>query len=426
MIQNFKRKIASFKISMHVGSFLAVRDIKNSNKWTTILIVFVMTLTFLNLVVVSGILVGLIEGSSVANKKYYAGDIIISPYPNEGYIRESQDIIKKVEKLPGFKGYTARYGTGGRITSNYRETLNPNQVTNTTASFIVGINPDRENSLTTISDKLIEGSFITSSDVDSVVLGSDLLFKYSPIDSPSQQTLKNVGIGSKILIEMNGNKKEFIIKGILKTKVNDVDLRVFMNETIFRKLSGRSDLNVYEIVAIFNPGTDISITKSFLIDQGVDQRAVIKTFEEAEPKFLQDIKDTFGMLGNIIGSIGLVVASITIFIVIFVNAITRRRYIGILKGIGISVTAIQISYIIQALFYAFLGVFFGSILVFFILKPFLLANPINFPFSDGILVATIGGTLTRSLILFMATIFAGYIPSLIVVRQNTLDAILGR
>ena len=38
----------------------------------------------------------------------------------------------------------------------------------------------------------------------------------------------------------------------------------------------------------------------------------------------------------------LVVASITIFIVIFINAITRRKFIGILQGIGISGEAIEI------------------------------------------------------------------------------------
>ncbi len=131
-------------------------------------------------------------------------------------------------------------------------------------------------------------------------------------------------------------------------------------------------------------------------------------------------------MGNLIGSVGLAVASITIFIVIFVNAITRRRYIGILKGIGISSRAIEISYIIQSLFYALLGMIIGSFLVFAVLQPFIAAHPINFPFSDGILVATAGGTFLRAVILGIATIIAGYIPARIVVKQNTLSAILGR
>lgn len=133
-----------------------------------------------------------------------------------------------------------------------------------------------------------------------------------------------------------------------------------------------------------------------------------------------------GLLGNVIGSIGLAVASITIFIVIFINAITRRKFIGILKGIGIQSAAIEYAYVLQSIFYALIGTTVGMLLVFFVLKPYFEAYPINFPFSDGILVATMAGTFTRAGLLFLATLIAGYIPAKIVVRQNTLDSILGR
>ena len=50
-------------LNIRIGFFLAKRQIKRSNPWTTVLIIFVMFFTFLNLVVVSGILVGLIQGA---------------------------------------------------------------------------------------------------------------------------------------------------------------------------------------------------------------------------------------------------------------------------------------------------------------------------------------------------------------------------
>jgi hypothetical protein len=81
---------------------------------------------------------------------------------------------------------------------------------------------------------------------------------------------------------------------------------------------------------------------------------------------------------------------------------------------------------IQSLFYAVIGMVIGTLLVFLVLQPYIAANPINFPFSDGILVATASGTAIRAIILFVATMIAGYIPAHIVVRQNTLNAILGR
>jgi len=152
----------------------------------------------------------------------------------------------------------------------------------------------------------------------------------------------------------------------------------------------------------------------------------VQTTDEAIPSFLRDIETTMGILGNALSSIALVVAAITIFIVIFINAVTKRKFIGIMKGIGISPLAIESSYVFQAIFYGVAGSIIGLVLTFFVLKPYFNAYPINFPFSDGILVATPVGAMLRVGILMIVTLAAGYIPAKIIVRKNTLDSILGR
>jgi ABC-type antimicrobial peptide transport system permease subunit len=132
------------------------------------------------------------------------------------------------------------------------------------------------------------------------------------------------------------------------------------------------------------------------------------------------------LLGTFIGSIGIVVASITIFIIIFINALSRRRQIGILKGIGINRGAIEIAYVLQAAFYALLGSGLGVLLTYGFLIGYFEQNPIKFPFSDGILVAPPGETFIRFSVLFVVTIIAGFLPAWMIVRKNTLDSILGR
>ena len=82
MTNSFKKML----LSLRVGLFLAKNDIARSNKWTTILISFVMTLTFLNLIVVRGILVGLIEGSVKANKERFSGNVVLTVLNNKDYI----------------------------------------------------------------------------------------------------------------------------------------------------------------------------------------------------------------------------------------------------------------------------------------------------------------------------------------------------
>lgn len=414
------------KTDISVGFFLAKREIKRASLWTTSLIIFVMLLTFINLVVVSGILIGLIEGSVTANKTKNTGDIFITAFLNKEYIEQSGNVIKVVENLPSLKSYTARYTGGGTIVADYKNTLLKSEKENSIGAALVGINPEKENQVTQIGDSLIEGEYLDYGDTDALLIGKNLLYKYTPIEFPGFSALKNVEAGTKVLLRIGDISKEYTIKGVLSSKVDSVDTRVFMIDTELRKLLGRGDYDVNEIAINLIPNANQDFAKQALVASGVDKYARIQTSEDAQPKFLQDIKATFAILGNAISSIGLVVAGITIFIVIFVNAITRRRYIGILKGIGIRQRAIVVSYMIQSVFYAFSGALLGMIVVFTLLKPFFVAHPINFPFSDGILVATLSGTLTRTLVLMIATIIAGYIPARIVIKQNTLSAILGR
>ncbi|MEI6400511.1 MAG: FtsX-like permease family protein [bacterium] len=415
-------------ISQHlrVGWFLAKRDIKRANIWTTALIVLVMTLTFLNLVVVSGILVGLIQGSEDAQKKYSIGDIVISPFLNRSFITETPTVVNIVKTIPGYRNHTVRYSGSGMFESDFRSTIKPGEKRNGAGGSFLGIDPIQEQSFSGVSKFVVRGSYLDEKDQDSVLIGKNLLYEFTPIEAPGFQTLKNVAIGSRIRVTVGENQKEYTVKGILSSKVDDFDTSVVALDSEVRKMIGRDDLNAGKIAIQLQPGSDLAFAKQFLLDNGVGQYARVQTAEEAFPKFLKDIKATFGILGNAISGIGLIVASITIFIVIFVNAITRRRYIGILKGIGIHQRAILFSYILQAFIYAILGTLIGFFLVFVIIKPYFTAHPINFPFSDGILVATVAGTAKRAGLLLIATLFAGYIPARMVIKQNTLSAILGR
>ena len=269
-------------------------------------------------------------------------------------------------------------------------------------------------------------SYLDTNDGDSILIGKNLLYEFTPIEAPGFQTLKNVEVGSRVKVTVGDVSKEYFVKGILSSKVDEFDTSVVALESEVRRLTNRTNLDAGTIAIQLDSSITPVEAKEFLLASGVGEYARVQTAEDAFPKFLKDIKATFGILGSAISGIGLVVASITIFIVIFVNAITRRRYIGILKGIGINKRAILFSYMYQATLYASLGIIVGMVLIFGVIKPYFTANPINFPFSDGILVATLSGTLIRAGILLVTTIIAGYIPARIVVKQNTLSAILGR
>lgn len=426
MVKFALQKLNSFRKTLGLAWFLAYRQVKRSSWGTTALIIFIMMLTFMNLVVVRGVLVGLLQGATNVYREHYAGDIIITTLPKKTYIEHSPSIIATIKTLPSVDRYTYRYSEGGEIEANYKDRSRLTDETNSANASVVGIDPELEDSATHISKYIIEGRYFNEYDTDSVLLGSNLLRKYLDIESPNISLLEDVAIGDRVRISVGGERKEFTVIGFIKSKADEIDFAAFVPDRTLRPLIGRGDHNV-DVVSIFlKPGADPYVTKELILRTGAGEHARVQTWYESLPKFLIDIQNTFALLGNAIGSIGLVVASITIFIVIFINAITRRKYIGILKGIGVSSRSIELAYVIQSVFYAALGILVGLILLYGFLVPFVDAHPIKFPFSDGILVAELGSTMLRAVLLMIATIIAGFIPARIVVRGNTLDAILGR
>ena len=408
-----------------VALLLATRYIKRANVWATVLVVSVMMITFLNLVMVTGILVGLIAGSENAYRQQYSGDILIDTYPGDRYIDRTPFVIRAIESVDGVKIVTPRFTTSGSIEANYQRAVNqPNTEPDTAGGTFAGVNPELEESATGISSRIVEGEFLTSRDEGYVVIGANLIARYLPGDF-GFATIEDTFPGDKIRITTNGITREMIVKGIVKGKADAVDSRVFFVDRELQGIINRTDYNVGEMAVILEEDADPDVVKKLIEQTGIGEYARVRKSSEAIGTFLEDIKNTFAMLGNVIGATSLAVASITVFIVIFITAITRRKYIGILKGIGITGSTIELSYIMLSLFYAVIGVSIGLLLLFFVIVPYFEANPIDFPFSDGILVVTPVGTTVRVILLFITTVIAGYIPSKIVVRKNALESIRG-
>ena len=91
LIKNFKDYLRYLK----VGSFLARRQISRGSIWITLLIIAIMTLTFLSLVVIPGILVGIIQGSSEQNEEIHC---------YEGKQEVAPDLIRQIHQHTSTSG----------------------------------------------------------------------------------------------------------------------------------------------------------------------------------------------------------------------------------------------------------------------------------------------------------------------------------
>ena len=246
-------------LNIRIGFFLALRQIRRASLWTTSLIIFVMVLTFLNSVVLSGILVGLIQGSVDAARTEFTGDVIISTLEGKKYIENSQNLIARIRSLPDVERVSPRYSEGGILEANYR-TRKDTDKPNTTGAQIIGIDPEGENEVTGLESKILEGAYLSPSDYDQVIVGYYLLSQYVPFDDPNFAALDNVGVGTKIRIELAGLKREVTVKGIIKSKVDALTRNVFMVDSELRSIIGRNDGNVDFIALKLKDGSLTTIT----------------------------------------------------------------------------------------------------------------------------------------------------------------------
>ncbi len=418
--------LTKFRNDYTVGSFLAIRELKRSNPWSTGLVIFVMSLTFMNMVLMGGVLIGLAEGMMNSFQKYYSSDVLVKPAVQNYAITESSILQNVIETLPTFRASSSRYTASAVLENQDKIKVKETDIGERVNGTLVGIHSKDENNVTGISSKIIEGAYLDEYSTDTVVVGKSLLAQYSK-GSSTEPRLKDIKIGSRLLLIVGESKMEVIVQGIVDSGNTTVDGRIFISEATMRALTHNQNLNASEIAVSLLPNTSEQDAKNYILANfPYSTNIIVETGEEALPKAIQDMKKTFSMLGNMVGAISLIVGAITIFIVIFVNAITRRKYIGIMKGIGISASAIEISYIIQSLFYALSGIAIASLLVMGFLKPWFAIHPLKFPVTEGQLSVTLSGLMIRGLILMVTAFISGYIPARMVTKQNTLDAILGR
>lgn len=436
------------KNAIFLGFYLGVRQISRTSKWTTGLIVFIMMITFFNLIATSGFLVGIVEGSSRAFKNEWTGDLFINNRNEKKYIERTSDIESVLSSFPEVKSYSKRLIANGQVEANWFEKRKEEDA-NTVANQIAGVDPTKEDETTEISKSIVEGKWLEEGDGRGIVLGSGFLQKYSNV-ADLVSLLRDVSPGTMVRLTITNGKtdlqtagddlsvnkedknatasvtQEFIVRGIINSKVQFVSNRAYILDSELKKMLSKTDGDVSEIAIVMKENKDPYIVKTALINNGFSDYSKINTAEEGAPEFLVNIKLFFSIIGTILGSVSVVVALITIFIIIYINALTRRRQIGIMKGIGISSFAIELSYIFQAMFYVVIGSMISLVLIFGILKPLIDANPIDTPFASIVLVAEPISVITKFILVLIISLLAGYLPARIIVKKNTLNSILGR
>ncbi len=397
--------------------FIAFKSVLRGSRSMVLLLIFILSLSFLNMMFISGILSGLQNLIIQATINNFSSHIAISPQQEpqiKQFIQNQNEVHAQLAAIPGIMASTRHYQLAGSVGFD----KDKNGVFKSVSGPVLGIDPSVEGKVLHLHEKLLAGLPLAGEDTDQMLLSSALAGGYG-IPAPSD--LGGVKAGDKVrLTYPNGIIRTYTVKGIY-----DDSLGVF--EIFITAKEAESVLSVY------NSASQI-LVKVDLSRQGVG--AYEKEIETLFPKLkIQTYEDLFGgfapflnainLISIIVSSISVVVAGITIFVLIYVNAINKRRQIGILKAIGIRQEIIVLSYVFQSAFFSFFGVIIGSILVFGILTPILAAYPINVAFGNLSLVHTPTAVVASVVSLIAAGFLAGYVPAHIVAREHIVKAIWG-
>ncbi len=367
-------------------------------------------MVFVNLVFINSIFLGVTEATNnqVINSLY--SNIVIEPEKNEKYISDVYSLEQKIKNIPGLVGISAQYVTGATLSFEDKSS----------AWTVRSIDPDDEMKVTTNHDHLIAGKYLSRLDGNEILLGKEIAGGYG--GDLEYSSLGGVEVGDNIdVLFNNGVKKSYRVKGIFDANFIQTNTMAYITRKEMESVVGLEDKASQILVKTRDKGNEDSYIKQFL-EMGIKEKINSWTVYSG---MVKNITNSFDMIAMMISAIGLFVAVITIFIIVYTSTISKRKQIGILRAIGIEESVIIQSYIFQAMFIVICGIFIGLIIVFFAIKPWFIEHPLKFPIGLASLMILPERVSINAISLVIAALAAGFMPSWLAVRKTIIDTIWG-
>lgn len=392
-----------------VSFFLASRSILRGNKGITFFTIIVLTLVYLQLVFFSSVIGGVTLKFNDVLVDYQTGDIVIEPRHNEVYISDVDSLTKKIDHLPEVVAMSPRLRLKSSILFKDKEV----------GATIYGVDPNEEELVTDFESAMVEGEFISKLDRGEIVLGREISGGYGAV--MQSRSLEDVAVGDIVTVMINGQPEEFRVKGIYSTLFFMSDSSAFVNKADLEEALNVEN-KAHEIAIKTKEGADEEAVREEILSLGVQEE--VRTWKEFAG-ILKIIEGTLSLVRNVFTAVGLIVAFVIIFVVIFVNIVSQKRQIGVQKAIGIEEEVIIASFVLQAMFYAFVAMVIGYSLMQFVITDLTKAYPISAPIGKVSLDLSSSEAAIRAMMLFMAAVIGSFIPSYRMTKRSLLDLIWG-
>jgi len=411
--------------NLKLALFLAFKSIIKGNRWALVLIILVMSLSFANLLLTPSILSGVTNTLNWQQIDTLYGNIVIDPPTTEHYLSRAGLIETQIEQISGVIGVSTHLNGSAFIEYQWKEKDSPSDKGESGTWSVIGVDPAREVNVTTIHEHVIQGSYLDSKDRDEILLGVEIAGG-DKAQTAEFLTLQGVKVGDEVrLTYPNGVQREYTVKGIFQAKeMTQADRLAFVTIQEMASVLGRQIYNDRASQILVRTGQ--GVTENQIIQEinslGID--GVVRSWSEYGGA-MGGIVSSFDVIASLIGTIGLVVAGIVMFIVIYINVINKRRQIGILRAIGIKRDVIIGSYLTQAIFYAILGIIFGGLMFGYGIQPYFEFHPLDLPLGQVSLAVKALTISSAVLGILIAAVLAGLIPVISITRQRIIQAIWG-
>ncbi len=389
-------------VDFNTALFYSRKDLLK-NKKIFIFITLAIILATANIIVVNGLIEGMVNDLLDNTVETSIGHLNIYPKEEDRYI---DGLGIKEQKLTALNeivvAYSPRISTNGILT--HKELSG--------SASILGLDPEKEKDVSKILEKLDRGSSINSDDQDAILVSYRL----------AEDLKLEIGSETDLTFE-NGKVKTYNVKGIVRTGNSDFDASTIIMTLDEIAMQLGLD-NKASIILIKLRDKELASQYKPIIIKELELSNVRTWREEVE--FILSFTLAWKSFAGIISIIGLIAAVISVGLIIYINVVSKKRQIGIMKAIGAKESFIFMVFVMEAILFGLIGVVLGDILGYLAIK-YMETHPFYDAVSQTWMSARFYPYLfyIASAVSFSVTVLAGIYPAIKASRIDVIKAIWG-
>ena len=368
--------------------------------------ILIIAMSFVLMVFMPSLLSGLITVYNQDVEDYLYGDLVIEPSGDDKYITKTEELLRKVKRIPGMTAVSSHMILSTSIVSDKKSQSVP----------VIAITPSDERLVTTTSGIIREGRYLSDGDTDRIFIGAAVAGHDDEVKDQIP-SLGGIHTGDSVMVTFqNGVIRKMVVSGIFESGFLAADQQVFITRKEMESVLGKNDRSLSILVRTVE-GIDPSGVKNRLLEFGV--RGKVWLMSEKAGAVTGDVIKSFSLITTIMTIFSLIIASIVIFVIVYINTIHQRRQIGILKAVGIPELNIIRSYLLQVAFVFVAGILVGLVL-FWGICEFFMEFPLRFPPGLVHLIPDMTQLYSSIIALGIVTIISGYIPAKRAAKEEIL------